>query len=541
MTGGEAVAATLVAHGVTHVFGIASVHNLPIYDALTKTPGMTVVRMRHEQGATHAADGYARATGKLGVVLASTGPGTTNTVSGLYEAQFASSPVLLITGQAETTVYGRGKGFLHEFDRQVEMLRTVTRRVESIRRTEAISSTLTSLIGDILAERAQPGAIEIPIDLQYRVADVVVATPVARAVRQPDPALIDQAIRLLNGAQRPLIWAGGGVTAAGANASLVALAERLQAPVITTYEGRGSIPEDHPLAIGARPDRAALAPIIAEADVVLAIGTRFQNYATRMWRLPIPGKIIHLDIDPSVIGRNYPAAVSIVADAAPGVAAMLAGVKPSPGDAGYLARVRSAVEADLEQAAQDNGPDHEAIAWTIRRMLPSDAVVARDATVPAYLWGNRTLPVLAPRTSIRPTGMAIGPGLPLAIGAAVGTGQRTVLIQGDGGLMLSIGELATVAEYQLPLVILVFNDGGYGVLRQIEDAMMQRRFGVDLHTPDFVTVAQGMGLESERVTGLSEFEPAFERALDRTGPTLLDIDMHSLAPLTFPLPAHYRK
>ena len=541
MTGGEAVAASLVAHGVTHVFGIASVHNLPIYEALTRAPGITVVRMRHEQGATHAADGYARATGRLGVVLASTGPGTTNTVSGLYEAQFASSPVLLITGQVETGFYGRGKGFLHEFDRQVEMLRTVTRRVESVRRTEDIATTLRSLIAEMRAGRPQPGAIEIPIDLQYRTADVPIPDPAASVAASPDAAPIAQAIELLNGASRPLIWAGGGVTTAAASAELVALAERLQAPVITTYEGRGSIPEDHPLAIGARSDRGALAPIIAEADVVLAVGTRFQNYATRMWRLPIPGKLVHLDVDPAVIGRNYPVTVGIVTDARLGLAALLDGIDQAAGNTGYLERVRKAVEADLEQCAQDNGPDHESIAWSIRRLLPANAVVARDATVPAYLWGNRTLPVLAPRTSIRPTGMAIGPGLPLAIGAAFGTGERTVLIQGDGGLMLSIGELATAAEYRLPLIILVFNDGGYGVLRQIEDAMMERRFGVDLHTPDFVTVARGMGLESERVVGLAEFEPAFERALARPGPTLLDIDMHALSPLTFPLPAHYRK
>ena len=202
---------------------------------------------------------------------------------------------------------------------------------------------------------------------------------------------------------------------------------------------------------------------------------------------------------------------------------------------------RKAVQADLEKSEEEIGPDHWQICQTIRRLLPAASPIARDSTVPSYLWGNRVLPILVPRTSIRPSSLAIGPGVPLAIGAALGSGQRTLLIQGDGGLMLSLGELATAVEYQLPLVVCVFNDGGYGVLRQIQDGVMQRRFGVDLHTPDFVKVAEGIGLAAERVVGLAQFEPAFARALERPGPTWLDIDMGALAPMSFPLPPHQQK
>ena len=202
---------------------------------------------------------------------------------------------------------------------------------------------------------------------------------------------------------------------------------------------------------------------------------------------------------------------------------------------------QKSLQADLEQSRGELGPDHWEICEAVRRLLPDDAPIVRDSTVPSYLWGNRVLPILRPRTSIRPSSVAIGPGLPLALGAAIGSGRRTLLMAGDGGFQLQIGELATVAEYQLPLVVCVFNDGGYGVLRVVQDAVLERRSGVDLHTPDFVKVAQGMGLDAEAVRGVGSFEPAFARALARPGPTLLDIDLDSLAPMRFPLPAHQRR
>jgi len=540
MTGGQAVATTLEALGVTHVFSIVSVHNLPIYEALDRS-GVQVVACRHEQFAAHAADGYARATGRLGVVLASTGPGTTNALSGLYEAQFGSSPVLLVTGQAESAYYGRGKGFLHESDRQLDLLRPLTRRAETAWRTEDIARVIAAVARDCLTGRPQPGAVEIPIDQQYREAEVTEAdmNPIERL--SPPAEDIARAAALLEGAERPILWAGGGVISASASPELVALAERLWAPVVTTLEGRGAIPEDHELALGPRTERSPVASLIEQADVVLAVGTRFQNYSTRMWKLAIPGRIIHLDADPTVIGRNYPVEVGVVGDAKLGLAALFDAVSGRVADPATTARVRDAVEADLEQSYKEIGPDHRDVAAAMRSALPRDGIVVRDSTVPNYLWGNRVLPVLEPRTSIRPSSLAIGPGIGLAVGAASGTGRPTVLIVGDGGFQLGLGELATLAQYHLPVVVCVFNDGGYGVLRTVQDAVMGRRFGVDIHTPDFAAVAAAFGIASESVAGVAAFEEAFAAAVESQGPTLLDIDMSSLAPLDFPLPAHQRR
>ena len=331
------------------------------------------------------------------------------------------------------------------------------------------------------------------------------------------------------------------MVSANASVELTALAERLDTPVVTTIEGRGSIPEDHRLALGPRTDRADVINIINEADVVLAVGTRFQNYATRMWQLDIPGKLIHLDADIGVIGRNYPADVPIVGDAKVGLGMLLAQVEARTTDSGYLDRSSKSVEADLEVSWEEIGPDHRALSSIVRRLLPRDALIVRDSTVPSYLWGNRVLPILEPRTSIRPSSLSIGPGIGLAVGAAAGTMRPTLLMAGDGGFQLGLGELATVAQYQLPMVICVFNDRGYGVLRQLEEAVMGERFGVDIHTPDFVKVAEGMGITSSHVGSVASFETEFAAALERSGPTLLEIDLTVLSPLKFPIPAHQRR
>lgn len=541
MTGGEAVARTLENMGVTKVFSIVSVHNLPTYKALAASDSIEVVACRHEQFAVHAADGYARATGHLGVALTSTGPGTTNAMSGVYEACYGSSPVLLITGQGESAYYGKGKGFVHEHETQLPMLRTVTRRAETIWRTEDISRTIASVADDARRGRPQACAVEIPIDQQYRTADVDIFGSASVDAVAIDEAAVEAAVELLNSAERPIIWAGGGVIAADASPELVALATKLGAPVVTTIEGRGSIPEDHELALGPRTERPDIADIIAEADVVLAVGTRFQNYSTRMWKLPIPGKIIHLDADQTVIGRNYQAEVAVLGDAKDGLSRIADAVEERRADTGFLERSAKSVVSDLERSDSEIGPDHRGISDAIRRLLPRDGLIVRDNTVPNYLWGNRILPILEPRTSIRPSSGSIGPGIGLAVGAAAGTGRRTLLMVGDGGFQLGIGELATVAQYQLPMVICVFTDGGYGVLRVIEDNVMGERFGVDLHTPAFTKIAEGMGITADSVDSVASFDAAFAAAVERPGPTLLDIDLTSLAPMTFPIPAHQRR
>lgn len=532
MTGGEAVYETLRALGVEHVFGIVSVHNIPIYDAIHRGGGITPVAVRHEQGAVHAADGYARATGKLGVAITSTGPGVTNGMTGIFEAGFASSRVMMIAGQIDSVYYGKGKGFLHEAENQLPMLRSITGRTESVRRPEEIGDAVFRVAEDICTGRPRPGAVEIPIDFQYAKAEINIPHVEAWPRKAPDRDAIARAADAVKGAEKVVIWAGGGVLTAGAETELTQLAEALGAPVFTSGNGRGSIPEDHPLCMGPLTAQPGVGETLEQADVVVAVGTRFQAGQTRNWMLPLGGKLIHIDADPGVIGRNYRADVPVIGDARLGLAALLKSLDGAKSEPDFLSRAQELRDATRQQIRREIGPDYGAIMNAMRDILPRDGIVVRDATVPAYLWGNRLMPILAPRTSINPTSAAIGPALPLAIGAAIGSGKKTAVIQGDGGFMLNIAELSTAVQYNTPVVTCVFNDRGYGVLRSIEGRTFEgRQFGVELATPDFVMVANGMGMKAERVESAAQFRDAFARGIAHDGPYLLDIDMTQLTPM----------
>jgi acetolactate synthase-1/2/3 large subunit len=414
------------------------------------------------------------------------------------------------------------------------MLRAVTRRAESVRHHGEIAAIVVQCGLDALTGRPRPTAVEIPIDLQYGSGEVEV--PAVHRHREPPAApALERAVELLAGSERPLLWAGGGVITANAAVPFTALAETLGAPALTSAHGRGAIPEDHPLALGATFDQATMDPMIAGADVVLAVGTRFQMTGNIERALTIPGRLIHSDVDPTVIGRNHRADVALVGDALLTLEALGAGlaergvppVDPVWAEQGRAAR--AAVEAEIRDAM---GHDVEKLMDGMRAAMPRDAIVVKDSTIAAYVWANRLLSTYEPRTSIRAQSAAIGPGVPLAIGAALGTGRRTVVIQGDGGLMLSLGELATAVEQRLPIVVCVFNDRGYGILRYLQDLLLDgRRTGVDLTTPDFVAMARAMGMDAEPVDSVESFEDAFGRACRADGPWLLDIDLAHFAPM----------
>ncbi|WP_433260974.1 thiamine pyrophosphate-binding protein [Actinosynnema sp. CS-041913] len=531
-TGGDAVLDALHALGVEYVFAVASVHNLPILDAIRRRGGVRVVNVRHEQSAVHAADGYARTTGKLGVALASTGPGTANAMGGLFEANFAGSRVLLITGQVETRFYGQGRAFLHEAEQQVPMLRTLTRDTWSVRRAEDIAEAVIAAGRATAVGNPRPTAVEIPIDLQYaEVAERVPEVPaVVRAV--PDAGRLAAAADLLAAARRPLVWSGGGVLGAEAWPRLRKFVRRLGIPVVTTVQGRGALAEDDPLCLGPSATTPPLRAIVEQADVVLAVGTRFQQYSTDHWRLRLTADLIHADADPSVFGRSYPPAVTLPGDARETVAALDAAVATTSADPGWPARARQAADEAREAALSVLGSDHRELVEIIRRLLPRGGAVVRDSTIPAYAWGDRLLPVLEPRTSLNPASAAIGPGLPLALGAAIGRGERCVVIHGDGGIMLSIAELSTLAQFGLPVTVCVFNDRGYGVLRNVQRATFDgARNDVDLSTPDFVALAAAMGVDGQWVDDVAGFEKAFAHSVRSTGPFLIEVDMTALAPI----------
>ncbi|MXW52021.1 MAG: thiamine pyrophosphate-binding protein [Gammaproteobacteria bacterium] len=531
-TGADLIAQKLADLNVRHAFGIVSIHNMPIFDAINRLGKTRIIDVRHEQAGTHAADGYARAGGEIGVMLASTGPGTTNTVTGLYEAQYASSKVLLITGQAETAFYGKGLGYVHEAENQLPMLRTVARRVESPRHVGQLDGALNAVVADMRTGRGAPGAVEVPIDLQYAASPppTQVPDPIAFA---PKAADIESAAARIADSQRRLIIAGGGVIAADAAAELQALAERLDAPVVTTVDGRGALPEDHPLCIGNYLQSAGLHAAVQGADLSLAFGVRFAvGVDGQAAKLRPPGDLVQVDIDPNVVGRAHPVALGVVGDARAVLGGMLEALDgAAPNDAQFNESVWEARDGLRKAMRARLGPDYAAMMDLMRDRLPRDGLLVRDSTIAAYNFGNQLFPIHAPRTSLNPASGAIGPGLPLALGAAIATGKNTLVMHGDGGFMFHATELATAAQYGVPLVVCVFNDGGYGVLRWLQ----QRRFGrtneTDLGMVNFAAMAQSMGVPGQGVGSVAEFQSALDEAMASEGPCLIDIDMAQFAPM----------
>jgi acetolactate synthase-1/2/3 large subunit len=544
-SGADLIADALAQLQVEHVFAIVSIHNMPILDAINRLGKTQIIDVRHEQAGTHAADGYARASGKLGVMIASTGPGTSNTVTGLYEAQYGSSRVLVITGQAETAFYGKGLAYVHEAEKQVPMLASVCRRVESPRAASQLGPALLSVLTDMYTGRGAPGALEIPIDIQYAANQPVALDLPSNEQFVPDEQGLAQVVSALSESNRRILLVGGGAIAAGAHAQVQALAEKLQIPVLTTVDGRGVLPEDHPLCIGNYYNSAGMYQAIADADLTLAIGTKFAVGVEGQFAAQTPpGKLVHIDIDGNMVGRTHHAHVGLVADAR----MALLGINQNlpdlqANDAQFTDKILHAGEAIRQAMRGRLGTDWPQVMDCIREKLPSDSVFVRDQTISAYNWGNQQFPIMGPRTSINPTSGAIGPGFPMSVGAAIAsqgldgdtakdqTPAKTLVVHGDGGFMFHATELATCAQYQVPLIICVFNDSGYGVLRYLQ----QNRFGrineTDLGKVAFAQMAQSMGVPGERVASVAEFATALDTALSVQGPYLIDVDMEHFAPM----------
>lgn len=531
VTGGRAVTAALEALGVRCVFGVPSQQNLALYEALSHSK-IRVIGARHEAGATHAADGYARATGELGVAIVSTGPGTANAVNGLYEAGFASSPVMLITTQIDRAHLGRNRAFIHDAEGQFAMLQSVTRRTERPLHGHQLYERVMALGRDILTGRPQPGAIEIPTDLLSEMVSLQPVAVPAPVLPAPSAASVAAAADLMQQARRPLLWLGGGSVRSGDAQAILRFAEQWGAPVITTANGRSAIATDHPLVVGSAAFYPACRDLIEAADLVLAVGTRFQFVGTGYWTLPLPRRLVQIDIDPSMIGRNYPCEAAVVGDAGASLSALgavLGKVDIDPDFAALAQTTRSRIEADMIGRI---GPDHARLCEILDEVVPADRVVVCDATMVGNSWGTYRLPVRDFRGFTYSTSLAIGPALPLAIGAAIGTGKRTIAIHGDGGVMLNIGELAAAVEAKAPVTLLIFNDRGYGVLKMLQQHGGLTPFAVDLHTPDFVGLGNAMGLPSERIGSADEFRGAMQRAVAADGPSLIEIDLTKLVPLS---------
>jgi acetolactate synthase I/II/III large subunit len=421
MTGGQAVVQALQREGVEYVFGLPGVQIMGIYDAFYGQSEMKLITVRHEQTTTYMADGYARVTGKPGVGLVVPGPGIQNASAALGTAYSCSSPVLLVAGQIESYMLGQDKGALHEINDQLDIVRPVTKWCQRVLTVEDIPGAIHEAMRQMQTGRPRPTLVEVPPDVLATVADVTLPTPERYAAVAPDQADIQRAAALLVSAKKPLIWAGGGAIAGDASAELQALAEALGAPVATTPEGKGVIPEDHPLALGVgyyghgAPSLAA-----PRADVILAVGTRLTGQMRGPTAPRAPQRLIHLDIDAAVIGKNYPAEVPLVGHAKPALQMLLDTIRTQKAqEERWPPQELDEISRDNEAWLRQQAPLQCEIIGQLQKVLRQDAVVVSGITNVGY-WSHFALRVRRPRTYLGASYFAtLGFAFPTALGAKV--------------------------------------------------------------------------------------------------------------------------
>lgn len=507
VSGARELVDALKSLGTEIVFGLPGVHNLPLWEALGETD-IKLVGVRHEQTAGYAADGYARATGKLGVALVTTGPGAANTLGAVGEAMASAAPVLVVATDIPSTLRRPGvvRGVLHETSDQQAMFAPVTKGGFTVRAPDQIGTTVHRAAR--LALQPQSGPVYLGVPTDYLRQTVPHRRPPAPH-RKPDGDVPDlaRAEALLSDARHPLIWAGGGALRSGAGEAIGALAEKLAAPVITTFAARGLLPLDHPCLAPNPVHTPEVGELWDEADVVLAIGTDFDGLMTQNWRMPKPPKLIAVNVDADDAAKNYAPDLTLVGDARGIVERLLPKQRPGLDDitlrlAGIGRRVR--------QRIRDEEPQAYDLLSTLDEVLPTDAVLVSDMCVAGY-WVGGFHRVRAPRKLAYPMGWGtLGYGFPASLGAAAAGTGRAICITGDGGFLYGCGDLATLAQEQLPVTVVVVDDGGYGMLRYDQDREGLPHRGVDWDSPDFVGLARSFGVHAERVSG---FGRAFRRLL----------------------------
>jgi acetolactate synthase I/II/III large subunit len=544
LSGAEAFVRMLQLHGVRHIFGLCGDTSLPLYDALYRLDhGITHVLTRDERSAAYMADAYARVTGRVGVCEGPSGGGATYILPGVVEANESSIPVLAVT--TDIAVGSRGRCVLTELDQEA-LFRPLTKWNRVIDRADQIPGAVRAAFRHMTTGR--PGAVHLglPFDVQRDPVDetAVHADPAlgefpARRVA-PERAAIEAAAQAILSAERPLFICGGGPVIAGAQTELCALADLLEVPIATTISGQGSIAEDHPLALGVvgsnggTPETRAL---VDQADLVVFVGCRAGSVTTERWRHPAPGKarVVHIDIDPAVIGVNYPTEVAVVGDARLALAALrdevaryLEAPPQRPFGRDRVARAKAEkFAAFAELARSDAAPIRpERIVATLQELLPEDALIVADAGTPC--------PYFSAHYEFRATGRhfitnrahgALGYALPASVGAHIGRPDaKCVAVMGDGSFGFASGELETIARLGLPVAMVVVANATFGWIKAGQKSGFgERYFSVDFTPGQHARIAEAYGIKAWRVEDPADLRPTLAKALEAGEPTLVDV------------------
>ncbi|MFD8613042.1 thiamine pyrophosphate-binding protein [Streptomyces sp. NPDC059631] len=520
-TGADLVVETLAGLGATTVFGLPGQHALGVFDALRRSD-LRYVGLRTEGNAGFAADAYGRITGEAAPLLVSTGPGALTCLPALQEAAAASAPVLAIGSQVPVAGLGGGRhGYLHELPDQAAVFRGVVKSVHPVRTASQIPSALAAAWQSALTAPHGPVWVEIPQDvlLAETVLPQVTAVDATPQELVPRPELTAVAARLLSTAERPAIIAGGGVVRADAAKKLRALAERLNAPVVTTFGGKGAFPWNHPLSLQSWLEDRHTTDFLEDADVLLVVGSGLGELSSNYHTFAPRGRIVQIEADLGKLESNHPA-LGIHADARLALQALLetAGERPDDTAADRVRELLAKVRGRL--AAQELTLEQDVLA-AVRRALPAGSPSFWDMTILAY-WAWSAFDAKAPNTMHSAQGAGgLGYGFPAALGAAVADPTRPVLaVSGDGGALYSVAELATARQYGLDVTWLIVDDGGYGILREYMTDAFGRATATDLTRPDFTALAESFGVPGVR-TSPETLEQDLTKALATPGPSVV--------------------
>lgn len=516
MNGAELLVGGLARLGFRHLFGMPGSHSTTIYDALRRHGGIATILTRNEQAGAFAADGYARVTGTPGLICTTAGPGATNALTGVAECWADSVPILLLAGQVNADRMHQECGAYHEVDLE-SIFRPVTKWCGTVRAVEAIPTMLAQAFEAMTSGRPRPAALFLPQDLMRQEVATPAEVPIAPSRGTPvvSADTIAEAAALLAAAERPIILAGGGALWAGAANQVKAVAERLNAPIVTSLNAKGIIDERDPYSLGhARSARAKYA--LPHADAMLAIGCRFTEVMTDWRRMPVPAHLVQIDIDPEQIGMNHPVAVGIEADAKEALARLLP-LLPESINRGW---------SGIWEQARTLGPSRpEWLIETLRDVLPEAIPVFSDACEMGYRL-HTDWTAYGPRRLFYPSNyITLGWGFPAALGAAVaGNGTPVVSVSGDGGFLMSAQELATAIRYQLPVITIVHNDSTYGAIKNIQQRVHNGNYlDVELNNPEFLKLGEAFGVPTTRAGHAAELRQAVATALDRQGPSLIEV------------------
>ena len=521
LTGAQALIQSLVDQGVDIIFGLPGGQMIPIYDALYGREDLKNLLMRHEQGSAHAADGYSRATGKVGVCFATSGPGATNLVTGIATAYMDSIPMLAITGQVKTTALG--KDAFQEADITGITL-PVTKHNYLVKDAKDLPRIIAEAMFITRTGRPGPVLVDIPIDVQLAQMEYEPVCDVNIRSYSPgmemDETAIDDAVELINKAKRPVLYAGGGVISAGAGAELTALSEKTHILVTTTLLGKGAIPESHPHSLGmlGMHGTAYANHAVHNCDLLIAVGARFDDRVTgKLAAFARKAKVIHIDIDPAEHCKTVPVDVSIVGDCKDALTRILAKIEPREETDWNRQIMQWRNEFALSCPVDGEKLLPQCVISRLSEITKGEAIVVTDVGQ-HQMFSALFYKAAGPRKFLSSGGLGtMGFGFPAAIGAQVGCPDKPVFaVCGDGGFQMTLQELAPAVQYKLPVKIMIINNMYLGMVRQWQELFWNRRYsGVDISAqPDFVKLADAYGAAGIRIEKMSEVDPAIEKALE---------------------------